>query len=262
MFGQVKNFFVRYFWMPIANENVFYNPYNTLVYALIFAFAALYLVYGILKKLEIKVDSHFVLGVTPYIILSSLLRSSKDLGILNTFLIESPLIFFIMFGFAVSVLLTSIGIEKKFSIGYYKIWGLTGLISIGFFLSLFTIKNWLVFPLVILFLAPWLAISLLARYKNIEAGTNLAFLAQMFDGTVSFVAIRFLQAEEKHVLGNFLTENFGAWTMFPMKLIVVIPVLYWINKNLEGEQKNYILFIIGLLGLATGLRNLVTLICI
>jgi uncharacterized membrane protein len=44
--------------------------------------------------------------------------------------------------------------------------------------------------------------------------------------------------------------------MYPLKLAVLVPVIYIINKYSEEKNlRNYLLIIITILGLATGLRD-------
>jgi len=76
MLSAVKSFLVEKFWTPIVNESVYYNPFNTTVYALLFGIAALYVVYPVSKKLGIKFNREFFIGITPYILLGG---ASRDL---------------------------------------------------------------------------------------------------------------------------------------------------------------------------------------
>jgi uncharacterized membrane protein len=51
---------------------------------------------------------------------------------------------------------------------------------------------------------------------------------------------------------------FGPEGMFLMKTLIIIPAVYYINREIEGEEKNYYLFLVALLGLALGTRNILS----
>ena len=65
---------------------------------------------------------------------------------------------------------------------------------------------------------------------------------------------------EKHVLPNFLIEATGtAFVMYPLKLVVTIPVLFIIDQYLKGESKNLIGLVklaILTVGLAPAIRDI------
>ena len=62
---------------------------------------------------------------------------------------------------------------------------------------------------------------------------------------------------EKHVVPRAIIEFFGTPLSFiPAKLAVVIPVIYYLNKD-KGNLAKLILVAIFVLGLAQGLRNLI-----
>jgi len=89
-----------------------------------------------------------------------------------------------------------------------------------------------------------------------------ALAAHMVDAAATYVAITFFSYTEKHILSTFLIENFGgAWVMFPLKILVLVPVLYIIHKYSKDDKKlrNTLLVAIIALGLAAGLRDAVRL---
>ncbi|PSH02212.1 MAG: hypothetical protein BRC26_01710, partial [Nanohaloarchaea archaeon QH_8_44_6] len=64
---------------------------------------------------------------------------------------------------------------------------------------------------------------------------------------------------EKHVLARFFIDTFGSLKgMFLMKTLVIVPAVYYILKNVEGDEKMYYLFLISVLGIAIATRNLLT----
>jgi uncharacterized membrane protein len=51
--------------------------------------------------------------------------------------------------------------------------------------------------------------------------------------------------------------------MFPLKLLVLIPLVYFLNKEFEDKNLvNFFIIAVAVLGLAEGLRNLLTTILI
>ena len=62
---------------------------------------------------------------------------------------------------------------------------------------------------------------------------------QLLDATATSFGLTFLPYAEKHVLPNFLIEATGtAFVMYPLKLIVTIPVLFIVDEYLKGESRN------------------------
>jgi uncharacterized membrane protein len=71
--------------------------------------------------------------------------------------------------------------------------------------------------------------------------------SQLLDATATAFGITFLPYAEKHVLPSFLIAETGpAFIMYPLKLLVIVPVLYIIDHFLKGESEN----LIGLVKLA------------
>jgi uncharacterized membrane protein len=86
----------------------------------------------------------------------------------------------------------------------------------------------------------------------------------MFDASATFIAVDFLGAIEKHPLPNMISGFVGtAAIMYALKLIVLIPLIYLLNK--EFKDKNFVAYLaiaIAVLGLAEGLRDLLTIIIV
>jgi len=83
---------------------------------------------------------------------------------------------------------------------------------------------------------------------------------QLLDATATSFGLTFLPYAEKHVLPNFLIEATGtAFVMYPLKLVVTIPVLFIIDQYLKGESKNLIGLVklaILTVGLAPAIRDI------
>ncbi|WP_414836682.1 DUF63 family protein [Candidatus Nanohalococcus occultus] len=257
----VKSFLAQKFWRPVADESVYYNPFNTAVYSLAFAAAAAYIGKPLLEKLDIELNRKFFLSIAPYIFLGGAARSLKDANIVNTILLETPFIYLMLFGFTTAVLLGSLKIEEYSSLSYSKVFGSIGLISLIAVLSAYSYPNPLVFVETGLIFAPLAFLSIYGpRVLGSDLGAysfGIPVSAHFFDASTSFVALS-RGAAEKHVLANQFIDLMGPAGMFVMKALIVIPVVYIICTDMEGDERRYYLFLIAVLGFALGTRNIIS----
>ena len=263
MFSQIKNFLLTYFWIPVVEENVHYNVPNTIVYSLLFAVLAVYLGYRIIEWLDIEIDWKFSLGLAPYILFASALRSAEDIGVLKSFFFTTPFIFVFLVPFVLFSLFFSRFIEKKYQVSYHKVWFLIGLVSSGFALGVHSFTNLSGFLLVSGTVLVWLIPLLLIRKRNFldlnRLEVFIPIAAHLWDASVTFIATKFFPFVEVHVLGSFLIQRFGPIAMFPMKIIFIVPMTYYVWNEVENPMRNYVLLLIALFGLGTGTRDFITL---
>lgn len=260
MLDPVKNFLFQKFWLPIIDESVYYNPYNTLVYAVLFGALVLYVLKPLFKKMDIEIDRRFVIGFTPFIIFGGLLRALKDINAVNTILLETPFIYLILIAAGTGLLLASTKIEEIKDIPYQRTLIAAGTALILLTLPFYSLKE----PgAVILFSVTsisWAGAGflLLSSLKPdlLDWEFTLPVAAHYLDATSTFTALTY-GAEEKHVLGRIAIDFFGNWGMFVLKTLVIIPVVLYIRENFKGEEKTFYLFIIILLGLGIATRNLI-----
>lgn len=257
----IKSFLLEKFWIPVVNESVHYNPFNTTVYALIFGIAALYLVYPLSKKLDIDFDREFFLGIAPFILLGGTTRSLKDIDALNTFLLETPFIYILMFGFTLSAILLSQQIKQREILEFREAMWILGGIPLAVSLTFYSISNLQALAMFIIITMAWgligyLTLSLFSP-KLLTASFALPVSAHFYDATTTVVALAF-QAEEKHVVAQQFINIFGPYGMFLMKGLFIIPITWYIVEEFEGEERNYYLFLITLLGLSIGTRNILS----
>jgi uncharacterized membrane protein len=95
----------------------------------------------------------------------------------------------------------------------------------------------------------------------------------MFDAAATWTALSFFGYAEQHVLPRLLIGIMGPAAMFALKIVVVIPVLYIIDRYTEREGKspnkyskakytdftNFLKIVILILGLAPALRDMIRL---
>lgn len=260
MLDLVKNFLFEKFWLPIVDESVYYNPYNTITYALLFGLLVLYVIYPAIKKLDIDIDEKFIAGFIPFMMFGGSIRVLKDVETINSILLETPFVYLILFSLGLSLLYSSKKLEEKYELDYYKTLSIGGTL---FFLSTLPFFN-LVQPLAIISFTGisilWLTLGylILRYYKKEFFNLNFAFpvSAHYFDATSTLVALSH-GADEKHVIGRRFIDIFGNWGMFPLKTLVIIPIVVYIVRNFEGEERAFYIFIITLLGVGIATRNII-----
>lgn len=236
-----------------------YNPVNTLTWAVILVIAVT-LLYKFLEK-RIEIDKKFIYANLPYILLGSSVRVVEDAGFLQppiSYVFMSPFIYFLIFMVAFPTFLISI---KLYGGRYYKLYSAVGLISsvtvLTLLLANLKIVHWWVMPAG-LGLATLLTIAfyLTAPSKMKNDLNVLTMLSHMFDGFETYFGITYLGYWELHVLPRFLIEKFGTISLPVAKFLVFFTILYLLDTSDEDEKlRNYIKFVLIVLGLAPALRN-------
>jgi len=84
-----------------------------------------------------------------------------------------------------------------------------------------------------------------------------SIFAQMLDASATYIGIDFFGYYEKHVLPSFLIgASESALVMFPIKLIIVVLVLYLLKDEKDAWINNIIKMMIIIFGLAPGTRDM------
>lgn len=104
--------------------------------------------------------------------------------------------------------------------------------------------------------------------KEIFTRTNSMVLsAHFFDATATFFAIAIFTTigghgyTEQHFLSRWMMPYLGPQVMFLLKFVVVVPVLYYIDRFSENKDLNrFLKLVVFVLGAAPATRNLVRLI--
>ncbi|MFB6292168.1 MAG: DUF63 family protein [Candidatus Nanohaloarchaea archaeon] len=261
----VKRFLLENFWYPATGRAGDYNIFNTTVYAGLFAVAAAYLGFPFLKKLDIDIDRRFFIGIAPYVLLGGAVRGLEDMQLVETFLLVTPFIYFTMFFFTASVLVVAKKAEERSGIEYHKPFAAVGSLALVSFLSLYELNNLAGFVSVVSVYSAVLGLGYFVLKYGLPQlslyGFGIPVAAHFWDATTSAVAISY-GASEKHVLASYFVETMGPAGMFVMKGLVIIPVVYYIVQNMEGEEKKYYLFLIALLGFALGTRNFLSMLAL
>ena len=267
--SSLQYFVTEYYIDPIIYD-AGYNPVNTLTWGILLCIS----IFGILKlleKLRIKIDQRFIITALPYMLVGSTLRVMEDVDMFAPplkYLFVTPLIFFLITAVCIVILLALTELRKMGKIGDLGLSFLyvgAGWEALCLFALLSTqeIAKFWVLPAVLGIATPMaIAIYLIARRFGMiwMEGINAAIIwAHLFEATSTFVGVDFLGYGEKHVLSTFMIDWIGTGAvMYPLKLLIILPALYIIERHLSEEPKtsNLAKLAILMLGLAPGLRNM------
>lgn len=281
--GLIDAYFIR----PIY-DRAGYNIINTLVYAtiaLIFAF----IFFKILKREKVKLDEKFLLRVIPFILLGSTVRVVTDAtgvppDIPNQFLQNSSALFG-LYGVVGNLHVYDYGFLTA-TPGIYVVIGMLTFISIIFFnrirrmdlLPVFALvlllphliillplmKNLSYFLLVVLLsLLGLLCGKLLLEGMKLKVGLSqlLVVFSHSLDGAASYVAIDLFNNGtayfEQHVVSGALGTIFGTMLAFYIVKVIFSSIAVWIVETSDDkrDEKNYILLLLIIFGLAPGVRD-------
>lgn len=297
----------KYYWGPVvadATPNSMTATYHSIQaeegYTLlseitygIILIAALFVIYKLLKKLEITIDWRFCLALMPYILFGPATRTLEDTNYFNepfVYWFISPLIYLQIAAYALLFLLLGYYLEQKYN--KRKLTVNTVVFLGGAILllpSLYLIARWIlgdqwsasagvrfdvfaiVIGLVALIVGLVYLVAYLYRHKESIAvyknPLNLAILAgHLIDGITSYISIKdpFLMGlsySEKHPASNALLEIWGP--LFPIaKFALVIVVIYVFDILYKEELKDHFTLVnllkigILILGFSPGLRDL------
>ena len=270
----IQGFIYKYYIDPIIYDTG-YNPVNTVTWAIILGLC-LFGVLKLLDKLNVKADWDFVKTIIPYIIAGSTLRVFEDAELFSPpwqYLFITPPIYILMFLITVLLLVLSIALHRVgFVDDWKKAFGAAGivwvLINLGVLLSNEGITN-----TTALFIIPFMGVALAtiiylvasrAGYNMFTQRINITILlAHLLDASSTFFGVDFLGYYEKHVVPSFLIDLTGtAGIMFPLKLMIFIPVIYILDTQFDDDDeskrlKDLVKLTIIVLGLAPATRNTV-----
>jgi len=241
-----------------------YNVLNTLVFGIILGIIVILLI-KMFRYIK-KDPKDLIIPVTPFIFFGSSTRALVDNGIYPlSYLLITPGIYIITGLATIITLLMSVYIERKTNLDYRYLIFLVGVVicisnilnisHINFVALTQVLGSWaLVSSVFVIFRNKW---SLIKDKFNLSV-----LLAHIFDASATFVAIDFYPYGEQHVLPNALIGLTGtALVMFPLKIIVILFALYVIDSYIEDKTiKNMLKLAILILGISTGLRDLLSLI--
>ena len=275
----VLEFIYKYYIDPIRYGQP-YNVVDTATYALVLI-VAIYILYRWFSRSKtITIDGRFVLATLPFVILGGLLRVVQDTGMITSdlqYLLITPLIYFVLFFFTAGVLVISSSLQKagliRDYIPVYSGTGIAAALVIAGVLVSFGIRNTVVDPGVAAFIIGlatitstlvYAAMRYLLKWEYARDPLYLALVfGQMLDASATSFGIDLhpLEYVEVHVVGSNLIAWTGtAFSMFPLKLLVLFPGIYVLERfRNEGSPVLWHLIVLAMItvGLAPGVRDMV-----
>ncbi len=273
----IEEFLYKYYIDPIRYDQP-YNAVETITYALILIVAVFFL-YRWLKKAEVAVDGRFILATIPYVVFGGVLRVVQDTGMITSdlqFLIVTPFIYFVLFFYVIIILFITRTLEQKGLIREYLKWYAgAGIVSVAVTLAVliwygvtYTTVDPVV-PAVILslaavtFLAVWGFMRYVLKWTYADDPLyRVLIFGHMLDASATSYGIDFHPVAyiEQHVVGSNLIAWTGtAFSMFPLKLIVLFPAVYVLEQFRKDAQPvlwHLILLAMIVVGLAPGVRDM------
>ena len=258
----------EYYVDPIVYDSG-YNPVNTVTWALILG-GMILLAIRLFRRLDVVLDERFVLYTVPYILAGASLRVVEDAGMVAapaSYLLITPFIYFLVAAAALFFLVLS---RWAVGGGYLAVYAAFGLVWTGANLIALLARGTesLLAPAAIFALGSAVALMVMAVGPRL----NLRFLsdrlhrlilwAHMMDATSTYIGVDWFGYYEKHVLPDLLIDLSGtALVMYPLKLVILIPVLALIDAGLREDPplRNLTLLVLLTLGLAPALRNTIRL---
>ena len=240
-----------------------YNIFNTLVFGVILGISVI-LIIKMFRFLK-KDPKDLFIPVIPFIFFGSSVRALVDNGIYPlTYILVTPGIYILTGLITIAALFISVYLERKTSFDYRYT-----MLIVGIALCIPNIINIPHINFIAFFevFGVWALVSsvfivLRNKWSLLQNKFNLSVLmAHLFDASATFVAINFYSYSEQHVLPTALIGLTGtALVMFPLKIIVILLALYLIDAYIEDKTiKNMLKLAIFILGLATGLRDFLSL---
>ncbi len=253
--------FIKKYYIDSIVYKTGYNPVNTATWAAILIIAV-YFLYRYLSK-RLNFDEKFAYSNIPFILLGSSLRIFEDSGFIKppiSYLFMSPLIYLLTFTIAFPVLVFCLRKKEKYWLYYCSIGTILSSSSLTFLFMNLDVKNPLVAPLSALMALSLTSIFILLTKKVMRFADNnlsrLVFFSHMLDSSVTYIGISYFGYREIHVIPKILISRIGAWSLLPVKFLILLAVIAILDRGEDDNIKNFIKFVLIVLGLAPALRDL------
>lgn len=214
---------------------------------------------------RIKLDRSFICSIAPVVVLAISIRVLADAGVYqkSEYWSVTPGIY--VFAVLIGAVLIAFGalVESKTGIPYWKPAVLLGSIAALYFVAVLsqqiTHPERIFYPLslaLVLTAAVYL-LSFTGAAKIFRAKENVAIIfAHMLDASGTFIGVNYYGFSEEHILPEIFINLAGnAAVMIPLKLTVVLAVLYLIEKSKKDDLYNITKVILFILGFGPGARN-------
>lgn len=244
----IKNF------LPSNALNLEDSVTATIFGAILFSLTLIYLVEPMIEKLEI--DKKFYLSTIPWLVsaggLSALHGTEDTEPLINGFIFAALLATLLIAIYAGKIVERKQKLDKSYSVFLTGIvTSMLVVVSIDFSNTIILyetaahIISWLV-PLTILFYV--------FRNENLQFEMFAPVVTHFMDASSTVISIS-NGAVEKQIIASLFIEAIGPHGIFMLKAIVIIPVVYYIDKNTDEKKRIFYLYSIASLGLVITLRN-------
>lgn len=255
----VQGFIQEYFIEPLYYDT--FNPVNTLVYAGLFLILILATM-RIFERLKIKFDDRFYYYFLFYILLGALLGALKDLYYLASPMFSTVGIYVIIFILLVGAILTGKVAEYALRLPYNIVPLFAALTAIALLLYNYAPREGSVAPGVYILglgIVPSIVIVMGVRRLGLtflDKKVNMGvLLAHMLDASSTYVGVTYYGFQEKFFLTDYIMQAFTPASVFLLKGIAVIAVLYILEKGEQHMVEDALKAGLIALGLAPAVRN-------
>lgn len=257
--------FADFFYENFVNSPTYTLP-AVIVYGILFI-AAIGVTFKIIKKLGLSVDDKFLYALTPFILLGGILRAVGDTLLATigktgiAFLFITPGVYLLTFTIALVSLLAAVKFKRA---PYWK-----AMIFVGAALDVSTlvylagiglsnISGMLLVPAVWALWVAALYIVSIRFPKYLTRENFVVLLGHMLDASATFVALQFHSGFMGILPLPHLISVLGLSpvAMFALKLVIVWPVLYYIDKDTKNpEYRTWLKIAVLILGLPMGIHD-------
>ena len=256
------DFFYEYFVRPI-DEHTGYNPVNTITYAAI-ALISAYLILKLLKREKVAISERFVLSVIPFVLFGSSFRVLVDAGVLPyNYVTVTPGIYIWVGLLTLASVLLFNRMKRLDLLPYFG----GALFFVAFLFAIPHFRFFDYFTFVALLALTGAAFGNVA-FNQVGLPRSWANLLVVFahslDGAATWVTIDMFGPMigrayfEQHVVTNIIAQFFGGfWAFYLIKVLFAIAAVYLLetSDDVKKEDKNYILLLLIIFGLAPGVRD-------
>jgi uncharacterized membrane protein len=251
--------FIQEYYVDPIKYGEGYNWVNTLTYGIILIIASL-LIYRYLKP-RVDMDRKFYLSVSTFVLVGGSARVLKDMDVSESYLLVTPLIYFLVFAITICSLIITLKIWKE---KYYMyLAGIGTAIFVGICILLFINAHAYNYQALAYILLTTVGSTALvyygARLLHMEAITgNIEIMGgHLLDASATSFGLALYGYFEQHMVPSFFIDLAGTpFVMFPLKIIVVGLALKGVEDVQEVSYKNFLKLIILILGAAPGLRDI------
>ena len=269
----VREFINRYYIDPVIQDSG-YNVVNTFTWIALLGIA-MYLLLLAMRRLDFTLTRKLVFATAPYFLVASTLRVMEDANLFQpplNYIFITPFIYLfqgaVIGGLLLTLLILNDHGKIKKHIEIFAVVGIAWFILNLIILALFTkaVNPWIPFA------SMGIAFGIMGVIFGIGRAFNLGFLqdrlnlsvlfAHVFDGSSTFLGVDYLGYWGKHVVEQNVIRIFSsAFPMIPIKLLVFIPIVYFIYDTFKKETrdetnlKNLVLVVLLSAGISPAVRN-------